>query len=71
GAEGLDVQHGQHLLLADSPKDFADSTIRILQNQSLREKIIREGRNLVENVYDWRIIGEKLNRTIQLLAASK
>lgn len=71
GAEGLNVQHGQHLLLADSPKDFAHNTIQILQNQRLREKIIREGRNLVENLYDWRIIGEKLNQTIRLLATSK
>lgn len=71
GAEGLEVQHGQHLLLADSPKDFADSTIQILQNQSLREKIIREGRILVESVYDWQIIGEKLNQKIQFLATLK
>ena len=71
GAEGLNVQHGQHLLLADTPQDFANNTIQILQNPNLREKIIRQGRNLVESVYDWQIIGDKLNQNIRFLSTTK
>jgi len=68
GAEGLEVKHRQHLLLADTPRDFATNTIQILQDPAFRETVIHEGRKLVENVYDWRIVGQKLNRAIQSLA---
>lgn len=71
GAEGLEVIHGQHLLLANTSQDFADYTVQILKDLRLREKIIREGRRLVEDVYDWRIIDQKLNQTIKTLAALK
>ncbi len=68
GAEGLDVKHGEHLLVANTPQEFAYNTIQILQDQLLREKIIHEGRKLVEEVYDWRVIGQKLNESIKTLA---
>ncbi|GAP10787.1 glycosyltransferase [Bellilinea caldifistulae] len=70
GAEGLEVNHGQHLLLANTPEDFANKTVQILQDQNFREKIVQEGRMLVEKVYDWRVIGQKLNQTINSLTNS-
>ena len=35
GAEGLPVQHEQHLLIADSPEDFAMSIVRLVTERNL------------------------------------
>ncbi len=32
GAEGLEVEDGVHLLLADGPEDFAAATVRLLRD---------------------------------------
>jgi len=51
GAEGLDVRHGQHLLIADTPDDFAAACIRLVRDDALREKIIAAARNLQAERY--------------------
>ncbi|MDI6827398.1 MAG: glycosyltransferase family 4 protein, partial [Armatimonadota bacterium] len=60
GCEGLDVTHGENILIADTPKAFAESVLSILNDQSLRNKLINNGRKLVENKYDWDIIATRL-----------
>ncbi|PYS28429.1 MAG: hypothetical protein DMG11_12710, partial [Acidobacteria bacterium] len=42
GAEGLPVEHGKNILLADSPEDFAEHTIALLTQRAERERIGRE-----------------------------
>lgn len=39
GCEGLDVEHGRHLLIADSPRDFAQACAQLLRDPSLRARI--------------------------------
>jgi sugar transferase (PEP-CTERM/EpsH1 system associated) len=53
GAEGLPVEHGRHLLLADAPDAFADSVIALLRDQEQRTRIARDARALVTERYDW------------------
>jgi sugar transferase (PEP-CTERM/EpsH1 system associated) len=53
GCEGLDVRHGQHLLVADDPSSFARSVVRLLQNPAEAEVLGRRGRELVEDKYGW------------------
>ncbi len=67
GCEGLDVVDGQHLLVADGPKEFADQTIRLLTDQALYCHIADLARELVEKKYDWdAIAGNLLNVTVNL-----
>jgi glycosyltransferase involved in cell wall biosynthesis len=54
GAEGLDVIPGQHLLIADTPADFADAVLRLLRNPDLGKRLANAGRRLAETRYDWR-----------------
>lgn len=56
GAEGLDVCHGEHLLLADSPADFAQAVLRCLADPSLRAGLADRGRNRVGQHYRWSAI---------------
>jgi glycosyltransferase involved in cell wall biosynthesis len=61
GVEGIQCTHGQHLLIADRPKEFASQLISILCNQGLAESIAYAGRQLAEQQYSWQVIGNKLD----------
>lgn len=52
GAAGLQVQDGTHLLLADSPAEFADRVLRLLRDDALWRRLSENGRRLVEAEYD-------------------
>ncbi|HZU15482.1 MAG TPA: glycosyltransferase [Candidatus Dormibacteraeota bacterium] len=60
GCEGLEVTPGEHLLVADSPRDFAEAVVRLLEDRGLREELGRRGRRLVEERYDWRRLSAEL-----------
>lgn len=53
GAEGIEVQSGKHLLLADSPEEFAESCALLLKNRDLRSQLGEQGRALVRERYQW------------------
>lgn len=53
GAEGLDVHSPKHLIIADSPAEFARAVIAICQDPALREKIATSAFDLVKEKYDW------------------
>jgi glycosyltransferase involved in cell wall biosynthesis len=51
GAEGLPVEDEEHLLLADTPEDFAAAVVRLLSDEALRRKLGVAARRLVEERY--------------------
>lgn len=53
GAEGLDLQSGRELMLADSPADFARAVSGLLRDRSARERLGARGRMTVRQHYDW------------------
>lgn len=53
GAEGLPVENGKHLLVADDPESFAQSTLQLLSIASQRAQIGYAARRLVEENYSW------------------
>ncbi len=53
GAEGLEVTDGIHLLLADTPEDFAQKTVQLLRDESLRRQISSNARQLIAEKYSW------------------
>ncbi len=56
GAEGLDVQDGKHLLIADSPETYAEAVVKILKDQKLREQISVRAYQRVREKYDWQVV---------------
>jgi glycosyltransferase involved in cell wall biosynthesis len=60
GCEGLDVVDGQHLLIADDPKLFAEKTIELIKDRVLYERLVQNARALVENRYSWAAIADQL-----------
>jgi polysaccharide biosynthesis protein PslH len=53
GAEGLGAVSGEHLLIADSPEDFAGRVIQLLKNPNLHDHISKNGKRFVKEKYNW------------------
>lgn len=53
GCEGLTVSDNENILIADSPEQFAKSTIPLLRDHELCKKLGDNARKLVENLYSW------------------
>jgi glycosyltransferase involved in cell wall biosynthesis len=62
GAEGIDAEHGVHILLADSGPEIAAAIGRIATSTETRQRITAAARALVVERYDWSLIGERLYR---------
>jgi polysaccharide biosynthesis protein PslH len=60
GCEGIDAVSGEHLLVADSPREFADAILRLLEDPGLAEALGRRGRALVEAEYAWHSLAGRL-----------
>jgi polysaccharide biosynthesis protein PslH len=64
GCEGISVMHGENILIADSPEDFANNVILLFNDKDLRKNLAANARKLVEEKYAWPIIGEKLRQIL-------
>ena len=53
GAEGLDVEAGRHLVVADGAIAFATAVVDLLADPARRLRLASEGRRLVEDRYSW------------------
>jgi glycosyltransferase involved in cell wall biosynthesis len=65
GAEGLPVESGKDILLADTPNDFAQSVIGLLRDSLLRRRLGTGARSLVQENYSWGRVAESFVRTLQ------
>lgn len=62
GCEGIALENGYHTLIADTPLEFARATLQLLDNQALADELGRNGRNLIETSYDYRIACSPLDK---------
>jgi glycosyltransferase involved in cell wall biosynthesis len=61
-AEGLDLQNGVDVLIADSSLDLAKSTVRLLKDELLQQKLATAGQQLVKKGYSWDTIAKDLDK---------
>lgn len=69
GAEGLDVQHGRDIVLADQPRSFADAIFNLLSDENQRHKYEVAAAQKAAR-YDWAVIGDQFGRTLEMLSNS-
>jgi glycosyltransferase involved in cell wall biosynthesis len=50
---GLDVYHGEHVLLAEVPEAMTNAILRLLQNPTLADKLQQSAYHLVSTYYNW------------------
>ena len=68
GAEGLDVTHGENILITDNPHQFAEYVIQLINDPQLRQSIIINAEQLVKNRYDWPVIMPKFLNVIERIS---
>ena len=55
GAEGTALLHGEHILIADSPNDFADAVHKIFLDSAMGERLVAESQSFLRIHYDQEI----------------
>jgi glycosyltransferase involved in cell wall biosynthesis len=68
GAQGLMVRDGVELRLADSPQDFAQAVIHLLEDADQRQTLGATGLRYVRENYDWAVIAPRLLRVYDEIA---
>jgi glycosyltransferase involved in cell wall biosynthesis len=61
GAEGLEARHGEHLILADSPEEFARCVEQCLTDRALFDRLGENGMAFVRGRYDNRTLAQGLS----------
>jgi len=67
GCEGLNLQPDEHLLVANEARQFADESVRLIKDRSLRRRLGENGRMFVQEKYDWDVVVDGLDRVYKSL----
>jgi sugar transferase (PEP-CTERM/EpsH1 system associated) len=59
GAQGLGMRHGEHLLVANEPVEFARQSAQLLMDGDLRRRLVAQARPFVVAHFSWEALGEK------------
>ena len=59
GAEGLPVSHEAELLLADTAESFADSVVKLLNDNSLARSMGQRAANTVREKFGWKTVSQR------------
>jgi glycosyltransferase involved in cell wall biosynthesis len=62
GVEGIRAEAGRHLLVADTPADFATAVGQVLDSSALARRLGCSARALVEEGYSWDAVGWDLEQ---------
>jgi glycosyltransferase involved in cell wall biosynthesis len=65
GAEGLPLENGKEIVLADDPGRFADEVLRLMNDDPAREQIERDSRKAVVERFGWDRATEALVRIME------
>ncbi len=69
GIEGIDVEPGRDLLIADTPTDFVEQVSRIFSDAGLRQALAARARQVAEERYSWDGIGARMLEAFERVAA--
>lgn len=56
GAEGIALKKDDNILIADTPAEFAEAALHLIQDRAFGQRIAENGRRWVEVQYAWRTI---------------
>jgi sugar transferase (PEP-CTERM/EpsH1 system associated) len=69
GAEGLDMRHGENILIADTNEQLVEAIVSVVEDEARRNRLGAAGRALVFKHYDWAKLGGLLFEIYQKLLA--
>ncbi len=67
GAEGLEAVDGENALVRDDPDAFAEAVLEVVGDAALRARVGAGGRDTVERLYAWDVVGERMLRDYRSL----
>jgi hypothetical protein len=70
GAEGLDIAHGENILIADDADSFSDYILALLADPDLRARIAAGGQQLAQR-YDWMEITKPWAELVEEVASQR
>lgn len=70
GAQGLDLHHDEHLLLADHADAFAGAMLRYVADPALCRAHGSAGRGRILDTYTWNALGEQLAKRLHQIIPS-
>jgi polysaccharide biosynthesis protein PslH len=70
GAEGLPLRHGESILLADDPEDFARQTVELLRNPERRNRIGAAAHKMVTEKYSWAQVADGFAQVLERVSGS-
>ena len=65
GAEGLPLESGRHLMVADEPAAFARAVVSLLRDPGKRRALGEAGRRLVEKKYSWAQVASRFESLLE------
>jgi polysaccharide biosynthesis protein PslH len=71
GAEGVDWTDGTDILISDTAEDFARNIVRLLKSPNVRAQQSQAGRQLIEERYDWNVLGSRISELLHKLVEKK
>jgi polysaccharide biosynthesis protein PslH len=69
GAEGLDVEHGRDILLEDTPANFADAIVTLLQDEDVRTRY-EIAASATARKYDWSVVAQHFVQVLEKTIAA-
>ena len=70
GAEGMNLIHEKHVLIADQPHDFARQIVRLYNDETLWQKLAKAGKNYVLEQWGPQAVKQKLQKIVDELNAN-
>ena len=71
GCEGIIGINNIHLLIADTPEQFAGSVVRTVRDYDLRNRLGNNARKMIIPNYDWKVIIDKLDSLYNRIVLKK
>lgn len=60
GCEGIDVENGKNIYVADTKNEFAQRIVELLEDSNKRDKLGEAGLLLVREKYQWERVAEQI-----------
>lgn len=71
GAEGLPVQSGRNIMIADTPDTFSAAVVALLRDDARRGKLARAARDLVVGSYGWDEAAKQFESVLETLVGTQ
>jgi glycosyltransferase involved in cell wall biosynthesis len=70
GAEGLEVQDGKHLLIAEGAAEFASAVKQLAADEELANRLRENAFELIKENYSWKVIRGHIQKAVHELGTA-